>query len=103
MRVRPWCVLFALAVALGHAIAAQTQIEAPGQHRRAALSKARIAPLPEERWTDAHRQVVAKFSKNGRADNGLSTLLQLPELAEGVMPFTNYLSDESSLSPRHRE
>jgi alkylhydroperoxidase family enzyme len=30
------------------------------------------------------------------------TLLNLPALAEGALPFTNYLQDESSLTPRHR-
>ena len=87
---------------MGPRIAAQASIDAPGRHRPPALSKPRVAPLTEDRWTDAHRQVVAKFSTSGRADNGLSTLLQLPELAEGVMPFTLYLADDSSLSPRHR-
>jgi alkylhydroperoxidase family enzyme len=36
-------------------------------------------------------------------DNGLRTLLNVPDLFNGVMPFTNYLSTESSLVPRHRE
>src|SRR5437667_6792977 len=102
MRVGASCVLLTLASAMGPRIAAQASSDAPGRHRPPALSKPRVAPLTEDRWTDAHRQVVAKFSTSGRADNGLSTLLQLPELAEGVMPFTLYLADDSSLSPRHR-
>lgn len=81
---------------------AQTTLEPPGSRQPVALTKPRIAPLPEAQWTDAHRQLVAKFSRNGRADNALKTMLHLPELVEGVMPFTIYLSEESSLSPRHR-
>jgi alkylhydroperoxidase family enzyme len=30
-------------------------------------------------------------------------LLRVPELAEAVMPYTTYLTNETSLSPRHRE
>jgi alkylhydroperoxidase family enzyme len=82
---------------------AQATVDPPGARRVAALSKPRIAPLPEAQWTDVHRQLVAKFGRDGRADNGFKTLLQLPELAAGVMPYTIYLSDESSLSPRHRD
>src|SRR5262249_47220212 len=31
------------------------------------------------------------------------TLLNVPEIVDGVMPYPNYLSEESTLSPRHRE
>jgi alkylhydroperoxidase family enzyme len=29
--------------------------------------------------------------------------LNVPEIVDGVMPYTNYLADDSTLSPRHRE
>jgi alkylhydroperoxidase family enzyme len=47
--------------------------------------------------------LVATFSRDGRADYALTTLLHVPEVVEAVLPFTHYLSGESSLSARHRE
>ena len=81
---------------------AQWVLDAPGSKQPAALKAPRIAPLPEEQWTEAQKQLVLKYSPNGRADNALKTLLNLPELVDGVMPYTNYLLNESSLSARHR-
>jgi alkylhydroperoxidase family enzyme len=82
---------------------AQYVVDQPGSRQPAALTRPRIAPLPEGQWTDAQKQLVEKYTIDGRAGNGLKTLLRLPELVEGVMPFTVYLLKESSLSPRHRE
>ena len=82
--------------------AAQTTVEQPGSRQPVALTKPRITPLSEAQWTDVHRQLIAKFSRDGRADNALKTMLQLPELVDGLMPLTTYVSEESSLSPRHR-
>jgi len=81
---------------------AQWVLDPPGARQPSALTTPRILPVPEDRWTDAQKQLVAKYAPNGRADNALKTLLNLPELAEAVMPYTNYLLNESSLSPRHR-
>ena len=92
------------ALAVGSILtAAQTTLEEPGGRQPVGLTKPRIAPLSEAQWTDVHRQLVAKFSRDGHAGNALKTMLHLPELVEGVMPFTIYLTEESSLSPRHRE
>jgi alkylhydroperoxidase family enzyme len=104
MREKTSCLLLSItALAIGSILsAAQTTLEQPGGRQPVALTKPRIAPLSEAHWTDVHRQLVAKFAPDGRADNALKTILHLPELVEGVMPFTLYLSDESSLSPRHR-
>jgi hypothetical protein len=66
------------------------------------LKLPRIVPVPHSQWTDNQRELVAKYAPNGRADNGLKTLLNLPELVDAVMPYTNYLLNESSLPPRHR-
>jgi len=98
--------LLAIAVALpltaGRA-AAQSAIESPGARRPDVPSRPRVAPLPETQWTDTHRQLVAKYARDGHADNALRTLLNVPEIVDGVMPYTNYLAEESTLSPRHRE
>jgi alkylhydroperoxidase family enzyme len=97
-------VLSVTVLALGSVLtAAQTTLEEPGSQQPVALTRPRIAPLSEAQWTDVHRQLVTKYSRDGRADNALKTMLHLPELVEGVMPYTLYLSEESSLSPRHRE
>ncbi len=75
----------------------------PGGARPARLTQPRVAPLSEAQWTDLHRQLVAKYVPDGRAGNGLKTLLNIPELVDGMMPFQNYITKDSSLSPRHRE
>jgi 4-carboxymuconolactone decarboxylase len=101
-RWRP--ILVALAAIAWGAVPAGAQwvLEPPGARQPAALKIPRIVPVPENQWTDAQKQLVEKYAPNGRADNALKTLLNLPELVEAVMPYTNYLVNESSLSLRHR-
>ena len=82
---------------------AQVRVDRPGSRQPSVPTTPRIRPLPEAEWTDVHRQLVAKFSTGSRADNALRTLLHIPPLVESVMPFAIYLSDESTLSARHRE
>jgi 4-carboxymuconolactone decarboxylase len=67
------------------------------------LAKPRIPPLQEAQWTDAHRQLVAKYSHGGRVGNDLKILLNVPALIEGMMPFQNYIKHDTSLTPRHRD
>jgi 4-carboxymuconolactone decarboxylase len=90
-------------LAMPPAALAQTTLEKPGARRPAVPSRPRLAPLDETEWSDAQKALVAKYVGGGRMDNGLRTLLNVPELFNGIMPFTNYLSAESSLSARHRE
>src|SRR5688572_18999693 len=66
------------------------------------LATARIAPLPDQAWTDAHRAAVATFAPQG-AGNDLKTWLNHLPLVKGVMPFAVYIARDSMLSPRHRE
>ena len=83
---------------------AQAITEPPGSvqpFRR--LSQARIAPLPEAQWTDAQRALVGKYAPAGNAGNVLRTLVRVPELADRVLPFLNYIANDSTLSSRHRE
>src|SRR5215210_1041617 len=79
-------------LAVPSAASGQITLEKPGARRPAVPSKPRLAPLDEAQWTDVHKQLVAKYVGGGRMDNGLRTLLNLPDLFNGVMPFTNYLS-----------
>jgi 4-carboxymuconolactone decarboxylase len=75
----------------------------PGHVRPVSLTKPRILPLPESQWTDVHRKLVAKHLADGRAGNAIKTLLNVPELVDGMMPMQNYITRDTSLSQRHRE
>jgi 4-carboxymuconolactone decarboxylase len=104
MRARTYSILWLSAALSAPSIGwAQAVVDPPGSRRVVALTTPRVQPLPESEWTDVHKQIVARFTTDGRADNALKTLLRVPELAEGVMPYTTYLSNETSLSPRVRE
>ena len=52
--------------------------------------------MPEPQWTDVHRQLVAKYAADGRAGNALKTLLNVPKLVDGTMPFQTYITRDSS-------
>src|SRR5688572_19208592 len=65
------------------------------------LAAPRIAPLPDQAWTDAHRAAVATFAPQG-AGNDLKTWLNHLPLVKGIMPFAVYIARDSTLSPRHR-
>ena len=72
----------------------------PGERQPAHLMQPRIPPLPETQWTDVHRNLEQKYSSS---DNGFTTLLNVPQIVDSAMPFTIYLSGQSTLIPRHRE
>ena len=63
----------------------------------------RLAPVPESEWTDAQRAIVARFGPAGRTTSALRIYLHHPVLAENILPFEQYISNESTLAPRHRE
>ena len=63
----------------------------------------RMEPLPDTRWTDVHRELVRTYARDEAVPNDLRTLLIYPELVKDLMPFERYISNESTLSPRHRE
>ena len=96
------CAGFVVAGALG--LSAQAPpARSVGIARPAALSKPRIQPVEQGRWTDAHRGLMASFGRDGRPGNELATLMNHPELAASVMAVVKYFSEESELSPRQRE
>jgi len=68
----------------------------------AAATAPRISPVPEASFTDAHKQIVATYEQDGKA-NDLLTYLNHPVLARNIMPFERYISTGSTLPPRHRE
>ena len=81
---------------------AQSRPDPPGSREPVRLTSPRIAPLPASQWTDRHRALVREYAPDGRVDNALSTLLHVPELAEAIMPFVEFLDQESALEPRYR-
>jgi len=83
--------------------AAQSTIEPPGAKKPVVRTTPRVEPLPEAKWTDAERQLVEKFARYGPPDNALKTFLNVPEMTDGVMPYTIYLESDTSLTPRQRE
>ena len=61
----------------------------------------RIAPVPADRWTDEQRAIAAQFSAIGMP-NAIATYLNHPALARAVLPDLRYVTNDSTLPPRHR-
>lgn len=95
--------LLSLPVAVPGQLGGQGMPDRPGGARPVGLSKPRISPLPEAQWTDAHKALVAKYVPDGRPGNAFKTLLTVPALLNSIVPLQNYITRDSSLSPRHRE
>jgi alkylhydroperoxidase family enzyme len=81
---------------------AQNPVPRPGAQKPVAPTRARIAPLAEAARSDVHRKLEQTFGGDA-VDPGFSTLLHVPALVEAVMPYTIYLSEQSTLTARHRE
>lgn len=97
-------VCIALLVSSSVPLGSQAIVSRPGSTRPVSLMQPRIPPLPEAQWTDEHKQRIAKFLPMGaRPGNSFRTLLHVPELVDRTMTFHNYITQDSSLSPRIRE
>lgn len=84
-------------------VTAQALPDPPRSDRQpGGTSTPRVMPLPESEWTAAHHDLITKYAGDGQADNQLQTLLNVPEIVEGLMPLTVYLLEDSGLSPRER-
>ena len=83
-------------------LAGQATVGVPGSRQPRPPSAARITPLPEAEWTAEQRALVAKVAPKGDADSALRTLVRVPALVQGVMPYTTYLTTDSTLPPRVR-
>jgi alkylhydroperoxidase family enzyme len=66
------------------------------------LTEARVPPLPETDWSAEQRALVEKYAPDGNVGNALRTLIRVPALADRFMPLLTYVSNDSTLSPRHR-
>ena len=62
----------------------------------------RVPPLLEAEWKDDQRDLLARLLPDDPVDPLVATLLHAPEIVEAVLPMTRYVTDESTLSPRHR-
>ena len=102
MHRHPAIVVAALLVLSPSLASTQTRPVPPGTTRPVPLATPRISPLEESQWTDRHLAVVTEYALDGQVGNGLATLLHVPELAEAILPFVRFLSQESSLDDRHR-
>ena len=87
----------------GQASRAKAIPDQPGGTRPARLSTPRLTPLAEAQWTDVHKRIVAKYAVDGRPGNALRTLLNIPDLADNLMSFQQYLMKDATPLPRHRE
>ena len=66
------------------------------------LEQPRVPPLPEAEWTDEQRALIERYAPDGNPGNALRTLVRVPALADRVFPFMRYITQDSTLSPRHR-
>src|SRR3954453_12638657 len=94
--------VFSISLLLGVPAAARRG-PSPGQGEGERLSTPRIPRVAEQDWTEAQRSIAMRFGVGGHVDNDLATYLVHPVLAGNIMPFERYISNESTLSPRHRE
>jgi len=98
-----FCLIVTVLVLFPIPISGQVLPDPPGSTQPVRLTSPRIAPLPEAQWTDEHRALVAKYGPEVRVGNAFRTMLNVPELVEGVMPFWIYITADTTLSARHRE
>ena len=66
-----------------------------------ALAAPRIEPVPEAR-RDAQQQAIAERFASSGMTNAVATYLAHPALAEAVLPYAQYVSNDSTLPARHR-
>jgi alkylhydroperoxidase family enzyme len=93
----------ALAVPTALAQSARVQSDAPGNSRPVQLRAPRVVPLPMSDWDTLQRNTIAKYREPGSVGNAFATLLRIPALVDGIIPFHDYVTRDSSLPPRERE
>jgi len=97
------CLVIATSIAATGQERARALPDLPGARRPAPPSGPRLAPLPDDQWTDVHKAIVGKYAADGRPGAALRTLLHIPGMADSFLSFPAYLSRDSTLPPRHRE
>ena len=66
------------------------------------LTEARVPPLTETEWTDEQRALIQRYAPDGEPGNALRTLIRVPALADRVFSVLRYVTEDSTLPPRHR-
>ena len=66
-----------------------------------ALAAPRIEPVPEAS-RDAQQQAIAERFASSGMTNAVATYLVHPALAEALLPYAQYVSNDSTLPARHR-
>ena len=66
-----------------------------------ALAAPRVEPVPEAS-RDAQQQAIAERFASSGMTNAVATYLVHPALAEAVLPYAQYVSNDSTLPARHR-
>ena len=66
------------------------------------LTEARVPSLPRAEWSEEQTAIAEAFTRTGPPGEALRTLLRVPALANRFMPLLTYVSNDSTLSPRHR-
>jgi 4-carboxymuconolactone decarboxylase len=61
----------------------------------------RIPPVPEQQRTSEQQSLAAQFASSGMP-NAIATYLNHPSLAEHILPYEHYASNNSTLPVRHR-
>ena len=66
-----------------------------------ALAAPRVEPVPDASRDAQQQAIAARFASSGMT-NAVATYLAHPALAEAVLPYAQYVSNDSTLPARHR-
>ena len=66
------------------------------------LTEARVPSLLRAEWSEEQTAIAEAFTRTGPPGEALRTLLRVPALANRFLPLLTYVSNDSTLSPRHR-
>ena len=67
------------------------------------LGQPRIAPKPQEEWTEEEAQLIGRTEQDGFIFNIFRTMVHHFPLYKRWIPFANHVLFKSTLSPRDRE
>jgi alkylhydroperoxidase family enzyme/mannose-6-phosphate isomerase-like protein (cupin superfamily) len=76
------------------------EVEVRGQIGTSAAGP-RMLPVPSDRMTADQQSVAARFASSAMP-NAVATYVHHPVMAERVLPYEQYIANQSTLPPRHR-
>lgn len=74
-----------------------------GRAKGPRLGKPRIDPVEKEAWTPEQKKFLEPLEKAGYLYNVFKTMARHPDLTQAWWPFSTYILQGNSLSPRDRE